>query len=87
MKQLKPIPRFANEADESVFWLANDSADFLDWTKADRVRLPNLKPSTKSISIRLPIDMIERLKLEANKKDVPYQSLIKVWLDDKLHAT
>lgn len=84
MKRRKPIPDFANEAEERNFWQTHDSADYLDWSKAERVRMPGLKPSTKSISIRLPVDMLERLKLAANKRDVPYQSLIKIWLDEKL---
>ena len=86
MSQIKKIPDFSSEAEEKVFWQTHDSSEYLNWSKAERVRLTNLKPSTKSISIRLSIDMIERLKLEANKIDVPYQSLIKVWLEDKLHA-
>lgn len=85
MKQLKPIPQFSTEPEEREFWQTHDSSDYLDWNKSERVRLPNLKPTTKSISIRLTLDMIERLKLEANKIDVPYQSLIKVWLEDRLH--
>ena len=85
MKQLKPTPQFSTEAEEVDFWQTHDSSEYLDWSKSERVRLPNLKPTTKSISIRLTLDMIERIKLEANKIDVPYQSLIKVWLEDKLH--
>ena len=86
MKKLKSIPDFPTEVDESEFWNANDSTDYLDWAKAKKVRLPNLKPTTQSISIRLTVDMIERLKLAAHKKDVPYQSLVKIWLDEKLSA-
>ena len=86
MKQLKSIPVFETEAEEAAFWAVTDSTDYLDWTKAKKVRLPNLKPTTQSISIRLTVDMIERLKLAANKKDVPYQSLVKIWLDEKLSA-
>lgn len=86
MKQLKPIPAFKTEAEENNFWANHDSVDYLNWDKAEKVRLPNLKPTTQAISIRLTVDMIERLKLAANKRDVPYQSLVKIWLDEKLSA-
>jgi predicted DNA binding CopG/RHH family protein len=85
-KKLKPIPRFKTEAEEREFWESHDSTDYLDWSKARRVRFPNLKPSTTAISLRLPEHMLERIKLAANKRDVPYQSLIKVWLNEKLDA-
>jgi predicted DNA binding CopG/RHH family protein len=80
----KPIPAFASEAEERAFWESHDSADYLDLSKAARARFPNLKPSTKSISLRLPVSLLERIKVEANKRDVPYQSLIKVWLKEKV---
>lgn len=80
----KALPTFASEQEERAFWESFDSVDYVDWTKAKNVRLPNLKPTTKAISIRLPVDMIEKLKVAANKKDVPYQSLVKVWIDEKL---
>ncbi len=80
----KVLPKFANEQEERTFWESQESVDYVDWTKAKNVRLPNLKPTTKAISIRLPVDMIEKLKVAANKKDVPYQSLLKVWIDEKL---
>lgn len=80
----KPIPAFASEAEERAFWESHDSADYLDLSEAARVRFPNLKPSTKSISLRLPVSLLERIKVEANKRDVPYQSLIKVWLKEKV---
>lgn len=83
-KKLKPVPAFANEAEERAFWESHDSAEHLDLSKAERVRFPNLKPSTKSISLRLPVSLLERIKVEANKRDVPYQSLIKVWLKEKI---
>ena len=73
MKQLKPIPVFKTEAEEATFWVGHDSTDYLDWNKSEKIRLPNLKPSTQSISIRITVDMLERLKLAANKRDVPYQ--------------
>jgi len=80
------VPKFASEAQERKFWEAHDSAILVDWSKAKRVRLPNLKPSTQSISLRLPIHTLERIKSAANARDVPYQSLIKVWLEEKLSA-
>lgn len=83
-KKLKPVPDFASEAEARAFWESHDSADYLDLSKAERVRFPNLKPSTKSISLRLPVSLLERIKVEANKRDVPYQSLIKVWLAEKV---
>ncbi len=82
--KLKPIPAFTDEAEERRFWETHDSTDYVDWTKAVPVRLPNLKPSTTSISLRLPLPLLERIKIAANKRDVPYQSLIKTWLAEKL---
>jgi len=79
----KQQPSFRDEAEERQFWESRDSSDYIDWSKAERVRLPNLKPSTRSISLRLPVSLLERLKIEANKRDVPYQSLIKTWLAEK----
>jgi predicted DNA binding CopG/RHH family protein len=83
-KTLKPIPAFATETDERQFWETHDSTDYVDWSKAQRVRLPNLKPSSAAISLRLPVPLLERIKIAANKRDVPYQSLIKTWLAEKL---
>jgi predicted DNA binding CopG/RHH family protein len=77
-------PRFRSEAAERKFWETHDSAALVDWSQGQRVRLPNLKPSTHSISLRLPLHTLERLKAAANARDVPYQSLIKVWLEEKL---
>src|SRR5215470_1881444 len=82
-KKLKSIPKFRNEAEERRFWQTHDSSDYIDWTKAARVRFPNLKPSTTAISLRLPVTILERIKVAANKRDVPYQSLIKTWLAEK----
>lgn len=82
-RKLKPIPTFASEAEEREFWETHDTTDYLDWSKAQRARFPNLKPSTTSISLRLPVGLLERIKLAANKRDVPYQSLIKMWLAEK----
>ena len=81
--KIKP-KAFASEAEERKFWEENDSSEFLDWNKAERVRLPNLKPSSTAISLRLPNGLLERIKIAANKRDVPYQSLIKTWLAEKL---
>jgi len=83
-KKLKPIPKFKNEADERRFWETHDSTDYLDWSKAQRVTFPNLKLSTTTISLRLPQGTLDRIKVEANKRDVPYQSLIKMWLAEKV---
>ena len=85
-KRLKPIPRFRNEAEERKFWETHDSTPYVDWSRAQRVRFPNLKLSTTAISLRLPLGTLERLKIAANRRDVPYQSLIKVWLEEKLKA-
>jgi predicted DNA binding CopG/RHH family protein len=80
----EPVPPFANEADERAFWERTDSADRLDWSKARQVRFPNLKPTTTAISLRLPVHLLEAIKVQANKRDVPYQSLIKMWLAEKV---
>ncbi len=84
MSKLKPIPSFRSEAEERKFWETHDSTDYLDWSKAQRVRFPNLKPSTTAISLRLPVSLLEQIKIAANKRDVPYQSLIKMWLAEKV---
>ncbi|MDL1895872.1 hypothetical protein FBQ82_06330 [Anaerolineae bacterium CFX7] len=83
-KQLNKIPKFKTEAQERRFWEARDSTDYVNWSSAERVRLPNLKPTTQTISLRLPTPLLERIKIEANKRDVPYQSLIKIWLKEKV---
>ena len=80
------VPKFSSETQEREFWEAHDSATLVDWSTAKRVRMPNLKPSTQSISLRLPVHTLERIKAAANARDVPYQSLIKVWLEEKLSA-
>ncbi len=82
-KAPKSIPKFRTEAEERRFWETHDSSEFVDWSKAERVRLPNLKPSTTSISLRLPVTLLDQIKVAANKRDVPYQSLIKTWLAEK----
>ena len=81
---MKKIPKFKTEAEEREFWANSDSSDYIDWSKARRVLLPNIKPSLRTISLRLPEIMIEELKLIANKRDVPYQSLIKIFLSERL---
>ena len=84
-KQRKKIPSFKSEEEERAFWETHDSTDYLDWTQGQQVILPNLKPSTKTISLRLPQHLLDSIKAAANARDVPYQSLIKVWLQEKLH--
>ena len=81
----KPIPKFDNEAAERAYWESHDSTNHLDWSKAKLAALPNLKPTTKTISLRLPQHLLESIKVAANARDVPYQSLIKVWLQEKVH--
>ena len=83
-KALKPVPVFASEAEERQFWETHDSTDQVDWSRAQRVHLPKLKPTSKSISLRLPLGLLDALRIEANRRDVPYQSLIKVWLSEKV---
>ena len=85
-KQAKVVPKFANEAEERAFWDTHDSTEYLDWSKAQKAVLPNLKPTTRTISLRLPQHLLDSLKAAANARDVPYQSLIKVWLQEKLRS-
>lgn len=85
-RKRKTPPRFRTEAEERAFWESHDSGDHVDWSRAERARFANLKPSTRAISLRLPVDLLERIKTAANKRDVPYQSLIKVWLSEKVDA-
>jgi predicted DNA binding CopG/RHH family protein len=80
----KKIPEFRNEEEEFEFWSKADSTEYLDWSKAKRVKLPNLKPTLRTISIRLPVSMVEDLKILANQRDVPYQSLMKVFLAERV---
>jgi predicted DNA binding CopG/RHH family protein len=84
MNKRKNIPKFRSEAEERSFWSKNDSTDYLDWTKAKRVHFPNLKATSRTISIRLPESLIEEIKVLANKQDVPYQSMLKILLADKV---
>ena len=83
-KKLKPIPRFASEDEEREFWATQDTTDYFDSSKMVRAAFPNLKTSTRTISIRLPESLIEQLKVLANKQDIPYQSLVKIYLSEKV---
>ena len=78
------IPKFKSESEERAFWASHDSADYVDWNKGKKVLFANLRPSLKSISLRLPESMIEELRLLANKRDVPYQSLLKMFLSERI---
>ncbi len=86
-KKLKTIPTFKTETEERVFWESHDSTEYLDWSQAKNMRFPNMKPSTQAISLRLPLSLLEKIKVEANRRDVPYQSLIKIWLGEKAEAS
>lgn len=83
-KKLKAVPRFKTEDEEARFWATHDSTDYIDWTRAKRIGFPHLKPTTQTITLRLPLSLLYELKKIANKKDVPYQSLMKVFLDQKI---
>jgi predicted DNA binding CopG/RHH family protein len=78
------LPKFDSEDEERKFWAKTDSTKYLDWSSAKRKRLVNLKPTLRTISLRLPVSMIEDLKIQANRRDVPYQSLLKVYLAERL---
>jgi predicted DNA binding CopG/RHH family protein len=84
MITLKKTPKFTSEAAERTFWKKHDSSEYVDWSKARRVVMPNLKPSVRSISLRFPQSLLDELKLLANKRDVPYQSLLKVFLAERV---
>ena len=81
---MKRIPRFQSEDRERRFWAAKDSTGYIDWTQAKKRKLPDLRPSLRTISLRLPVSMIEDLKILANRRDVPYQSLLKIFLAERL---
>ncbi len=83
-KKLKTVPTFGDETEERLFWETHDTAEYFDLSKAKRASFPNLKLSTATISLRLPQGTLDRIKIEANKRDVPYQSLIKMWLSEKV---
>jgi len=85
MSKLKKMPEFKTEEEEREFWETHDSSDYLDWNQAKPASFPKLKPSTKTISLRLPETLLDRIKIEANKRDMPYQSLIKAWLADDVN--
>ena len=84
MKREKKIPRFRTEKEERKFWASHDSSDYVDWRKARRAKFPELKPSEKSISIRMPEFLIEELKVLSNKRGIPYQSLLKEFLAERI---
>jgi len=84
MKKEKKIPRFRTEKEERKFWASHDSSDYVDWRKARRAKFPELKPSEKSISIRMPEFLIEELKILSNKRGIPYQSLLKEFLAERI---
>jgi len=83
-RKLKPIPKFKSEVDERRFWEEHDSIDYLDWSKPKLAVFPNVKPSSETISLRLPIGLLADLKILANQRDVPYQSLLKVFLAERV---
>lgn len=84
MKKLKQLPQFKNEDEEREFWATHDSTNYIDWSKAKRAVFPNLKPSTETISLRLPGYLLARIKQIASSKDVPYQSLMKIFLSKQV---
>ena len=87
MKKIKKIPKFKDEKQEAEFWQEKDSAGFIDWSKAKKnIKLPNLKPTTKTISLRMPESMLNNLKIIANERDIPYQSFIKIILAEKIRS-
>ncbi|MFN2332676.1 MAG: BrnA antitoxin family protein [Halomonas sp.] len=87
MSKLKKTPEFRTEAEEREFWETHDSSGYVDWSQAEPSSFPKLKPSTKTISLRLPEALLDRIKIEANKRDMPYQSLIKAWLADDVNES
>ena len=85
-KKLKPIPEFRSHEEAGEFWMTHDTTEYLDWSEARRVQFPKLRPSTTTISLRLPQGMVDALRILANQQDVPYQSLLKVYLAERLAA-
>ena len=83
-KNLKPIPMFRSDEEAGEFWMTHDTTEYIDWSHARRVNFPNLKPSTATISLRLPQGLLDDLRILANERDVPYQSLLKVYLSDRV---
>lgn len=84
MKTLKKLPKFKNENEERNFWLSHDSSDYVNYTNLEKGNFPNLKPTTKTISLRIPEYLLDQIRHLANKQDIPYQSLIKVLLTQKV---
>ena len=87
MKRLKKMPKFKDEDAEREFWSKADSTEYVDWSRAQKLLLPNFRPTLRTISLRLPESMIAELKLLAHQRDVPYQSLLKVFLAEKIKRT
>jgi len=85
MGKLKKIPNFKSEEEKIEFWSIHDSTEYVDYSKRKKALFPNLKPTTRTISIRLPVYLIEELKMLANKRDIPYQSLLKIFLAEKVN--
>ena len=85
-KTLKPVPKFRSDEEAGEFWMTHDTTEYLDWSKARRVRFPYLRPSTATISLRLPQMLLDELRMLANQRDVPYQSLLKVYLAERVAA-
>jgi predicted DNA binding CopG/RHH family protein len=83
-KKLKPIPKFKSHEEAGEFWMTHDTTDYIDWSKARRITFPNLRPSTATISLRLPQSLLNELRTLANERDVPYQSLLKVFLAERI---
>ena len=84
LKKLKPIPAFKSDEEAGEFWMTHDTTEHFDWTKARRVSFPNLRPSTATISLRLPQGLLNELRTLANERDVPYQSLLKIFLAERV---
>ncbi|MBU1089100.1 BrnA antitoxin family protein [Patescibacteria group bacterium] len=84
MKKIKKIPRFRNEKEENEFWLNHDTTEYFDMSRPMKMFFPNLKPSTKKITLRLPTNLLYKIKTLANERDVPYQSFMKVLLNEKV---
>jgi len=87
MNKVKQVPTFKTEQEERAFWEQNDSSEYVDWSKAKLASMPNLRPSTKTISLRLPEMLLDSIKIEAHKRDMPYQSLIKAWLAEDVRQS
>ena len=84
MRKLKQLPKFKNEQEEASFWQSHDSVAYVNWSNAKRTIFPNLKPTSRSVPLRLTVFLLERLKFLANKKQIPYQSLLKIYLQERV---